>query len=117
MRLPNTASASPVAQRRDQRGSSSGAYWPSPCTIATKSKPSRDGVGVADLLVAAVALVVLVAQHRHRGSRDGVCWYSRPISKVRSSEASSTTRTSQSKSSKTDARDALEHPTSASTSA
>ncbi|MFT3838369.1 MAG: hypothetical protein QM723_15400 [Myxococcaceae bacterium] len=37
MRLPNTASASPLTSGPNSRGSSSGAYWPSPCTIATKS--------------------------------------------------------------------------------
>ena len=47
-------------------GSISGAYWPSPCSRTTMSRPVLDGPAVAGLLVAAVPEVVRVLDDTDR---------------------------------------------------
>ena len=60
IREPNTASASPRRAARPCRAGISGAYWPSPCSSTTMSRPCSMAHAVAGLLVAAVAEVLLV---------------------------------------------------------
>jgi hypothetical protein len=95
IRLPNTASARPSRTGREQRGISSGRVLAVAVQQDDDVEAAFDRERVADLLVAAVALVELVAQHRHPdlGMRLLVL---APEANVRSSEASSTTRISQS---------------------